>query len=225
MSLRCNPTIFHTTGSIKCQNIAKLLTIELDSNFKSNKNDFPNNNAMLMIIDRNKDRLTPLKMPFYYQSLIFEHLEYHAGRVNYGGLSNKEVSVTELHDAFFSSRLFDHFGQVVSKSVAFVKKMSEVHKEHKENLGGSLAQMEFVAEQLPEIKKKTNLSTKHFEIVELLTEKIRQHKLIDIEKVETEIIDTKLGLHTFDVSADDDRVSGTCCCPPRSEKWTRCGSR
>ena len=201
LSLRCYPTIFHTTGSLKCQNVAKLLTVELDSHYKASKSDFPHSNAILMIVDRSKDRLTPLKMPFYYQSLIYEHLQYHAGRVNYGGMSKKEVSVSELHDPFFSARLFDHFGQVVSKSVAFVKKMSEVHKEHKESLGGGLAQLEYVAEQLPEIKKKTNLSTKHFEVVELITEKIKQHKLIEIEKVESEIIDTKLGLHTFDVSA------------------------
>lgn len=60
--------------------------------------------------------------------------------------------------------------------------------------------MEYVAEKLPEIIRKSNLASKHYELIEILSEKVKRSKLIDQVPVEGEIIDSKLGTHTFDVA-------------------------
>ena len=69
--------------------------------------------------------------------------------------------------------------------------------------------MEYVAEQLPEIIRKSNLASKHYEIIEVLSEKAKRLKLIDQVPVEGEIVDSKLGTHTFDVGWPEHRPSET----------------
>jgi hypothetical protein len=132
--------------------------------------------------------------------MIYEHLNYYNGRVKYGGqLANKEASFTELHDRFFAESLFLNFGKIIDKSSDFLRTTSEESKNHHETMK-TLEDMEYVADQLPDLKRRTNLARKHFEIIECLTEVVTKNKLMDINQTEVEIVDTKLGIHTFDVS-------------------------
>ena len=66
MSLRVNPTILHSTGSSKCQSLAQLLATDLEAFSKQNKDQMTRQNAVLLIVDRDRDKLTPLRLPWKY---------------------------------------------------------------------------------------------------------------------------------------------------------------
>lgn len=168
---------------------------ELKRTCKGQLNEEP---SLLMIVDRNRDKLTPLRLPWSYQAMIFEHLAYHNGRVTYGGVAQKEANLSETHDSFYSKNLFENFGKTIDQSTTLLKEAAKEHSAQHAALN-TLQGMEYIAEKLPEIKKKTNLAQRHFEIVEYMSELVREKKLLDISRIESEIIDTKLGVHTFDV--------------------------
>lgn len=197
-SLRIAPTVAYSTGSQKCKNLAQILSAELDELKRTSKGELQEDPSLLMIVDRNRDKLTPLRLPWSYQALIFEHLAYHNGRVTYGGLAHKEVSLSETHDTFYCKNLFENFGKTIENSTTLLKEAAKEHGAQHAALN-TLQGMEYLAEKLPEIKKKTNLAQRHFEIVEYISELVREKKLLDISRLESEIIDTKLGVHTFDV--------------------------
>lgn len=197
-SMRIMPLVAYSTGSQKCKNLAQILSAELDDNKKRLAGEFSQEPAMLMIVDRNRDRLTPLRLPWSYQAMVHEHLSYSNGRVIYGGLANKEISLAEAHDDFFSKVLFENFGKTIEHSTTLLKEAAMEQNEQKASLT-SLKGLEYIAERLPEVKRKANLAQRHFEVVEYLSEIVKEHQLLDLSRLEGELIDSKLGVHTFDV--------------------------
>jgi hypothetical protein len=197
-SLRITPTLAFSTGSQKCKNLAQILDAELDQLRKSCKGEFKEEPTMMMIVDRNRDRITPLRLPWNYQAMMYEHLDYRNGRVKYGGIANKEANLSEVHDSFYSKNLFENLGKTIEQSTTLLKEAAKEQSMQHASLN-TLQGMEYIAEKLPEVKKKANLAQKHFEIIEYLSELVREKKLLDISRLESEIIDTKLGVHTFDV--------------------------
>lgn len=197
-SLRVVPTIAYSTGSQKCKNLGQILSAELEELKKAYKAELKSEPAMLMIVDRNRDRLTPLRLPWSYQSMVHEHLIYQDGRVIYGGLAHKEANFEEAHDGFYRGIMFENFGKTINASSALLKEAAREQSASHASLN-SLQGLEFIAERLPEIKKKVHLAQKHFEIVEYMSEIVKERKLLDMSKIEAEIIDTKLGAFTFDV--------------------------
>jgi Sec1 family len=198
-SLRVAPSVAYSTGSMKCQGLAQIISVEIDQFRKEYSSELRTTEAMIMIVDRDRDRMTPLRLPWTYQAMMYEHFDYTNGRVKYGGVANKEISLSEEHDHYFKANLYSDFGQTIAQSTKLLK---EAAKERNESHGSlnTLAGMEYLVDRLPEIKRKVNLAQRHFEIVETLSEIVKQHKLLDLTRVETEIFDTKLGIHTFDVS-------------------------
>ena len=200
MSLRSCPTIMYTSNSKACKDISSRVSSHMHHAHQTAKHTFTSDpsSSVLIVVDRSADQVTPLKMPYHYQSMIYEHLDYHDGIASYThNDKHHQLNLCELHDPFFSSRLFDHFGLTINKSVEYVKHMSNEHKKYKDNIN-TLEQLSSVAENLPEIQRRTNLSTKHYGIIEHITTLVKQHHLLDISKIEGEVIDSKIGLHTFD---------------------------
>ena len=212
LSLRINPTILFSTGSSKCQSLAQLMAAEFEGFGRQAREQLSQSNATLLIVDRSRDKLTPLRLPWHYLSMIEEHLHLQAGRVKYGGIANKEANLTEAHDKFYQAHLFENFGKAIEKSTAFLKKTSDEQKSHTENLN-SLKGLEYVAEKLPDIIRQSNLAQKHYEFIELITEKVKRNRLLDQCGLESEIFDSKLATHTFDVDLPLPRIFAVWFCP------------
>lgn len=200
-SLRVAPTVGYSTGSQKCQGLAQILSAEIDQFKTEFKSDLLPIESMIMIVDRDRDRMTPLRLPWTYQAMIYEHFNCVNGRVTYGGLANKEISLSEEHDQYYKENLFSDFGKTIKESTKLLKEAAAESKEGHASLN-TLKGMEYLADRLPEIKRKVNLAQRHFEVVETLSEIVKKHKLLDLTRVESEVFDTKLGMHTFDVRSD-----------------------
>jgi vacuolar protein sorting-associated protein 45 len=205
-SLRIFPNIHYSSGSKSCQSVAQILSAELDSLDPQSKKDFKHTStALLLIVDRQKDQITPLRLPWYYQvravlsqAMLYEHLDFSHGIVKYGGLAQKEASLSELYDDFYRDNMYDNFGKIIQKSTNFLVAVKNDNQSHATQ-GKTLEELEYVAEKLPEIKRNQNLSIKHFEIIECLADLVQRFRLMDMNQTEVQLLEGKVTVNSFDV--------------------------
>lgn len=216
-SLRIFPNIHYSTGSKACQSVAQILAAELDSLDPQAKKEFRHTStALLLIIDRTKDQISPLRLPWYYQvrsdlskAMLYEHLDFNHGIVRYGGLAQKEASLSELYDDFYRDSMYDNFGKIIQKSTNFLVAVKNEQQTHTSK-GKTLEELEYVAEKLPEIKRNQNLSIKHFEIIECLADLVQRQRLMDMNQTEVQLLEGKVTVNSFDVTQENNaRRSGT----------------
>lgn len=197
-SLRVAPAVYFSPGSSKCQSLAQLMSLETERLVKSGPREITNKNAMLLILDRKRDWVTPLRTVEHYQAMINEHFEYTHGVVKLSQLSSKNVMLNELHDEFFGENVFSGFVQIVQETDRFLKAACDEQRDSQKSIG-TFAGMQNVAEKLPEIQRRWETATKHSNIMEMVGEKMKQNRLFDLLKVENSIVEAKLAANLHEV--------------------------
>lgn len=219
-SLRVCPTVYYSPGSPKCQSLAQLMLLETDDLLKRNSREITNRNCMLLILDRRRDWVTPLRTVEHYQAMVNEHFEYQHGVLKLTSLAAKDVMLNELYDDFFSENVFSGFVQIVQETDKFLKAACEEQRNSQKSIS-SFSGMQNVVEKLPEIQRRWETATKHSNIMELVGEKMKQKRLFQLMKVEAAIIDTKIISSIYEVVKSDlCRRCGTSSCPLTSD-WRR----
>lgn len=157
---------------------------------------------MLLILDRRRDWVTPLRTVEHYQAMVNEHFEYRHGVLKLTSLAAKDVMLNELYDDFFSENVFSGFVQIVQETDKFLKAACEEQR-HSQKSISSFSGMQNIVEKLPEIQRRWETATKHSNIMELVGEKMKQKRLFQLMKVEAAIIDTKIISSIYEVVKSD----------------------
>lgn len=190
LSLRKCPVIKYEQGSLESKRLASELLYTINSNSNNNlyddvqmKGDVP---PVLLIIDRKNDPITPLVLPWTYQSMIHELIGIHRNVVAVGGDDKKTTGSSDEHvtlsadqDQFFSELMYLNYGDLTDKFQHFVDDYKKQTKQSSiENLKTQdLSELKRLLTRFPEFKKLSNNILKHLNIISEIDHQISAHNL------------------------------------------------
>ena len=190
LSFKKTPVIRYQSGSDMCKKIA----LELTSKMREVNNLFEfartEGDALLLILDRKEDPITPLLTQWTYQALVHECLEIHNHRVDMKHAPNVQKEFRELvlspeSDQFFKSIMYHNWGDVAMKIHDLVQNYS------KQNKGNSKLQtfeeMRDFVDKYPQFRALQTNACKHMAIVEEIHRQIETRSLLKVSELEQEL--------------------------------------
>jgi vacuolar protein sorting-associated protein 45 len=156
---------------------------------RSQKSLFSNlrqNTAVVLVLDRKDDPVTPLLLQWTYQAMTHDHLTITNNRVEIAkGAEKKEQLVLSEQDPFYRENMYKNFGDL---GIA-IKDLVDQYKEKmqiNQNIT-SIEDMKNFVEQYPEFKKLSGNVSKHVKIVEELQRYIQRRQLLTVSELEQEL--------------------------------------
>lgn len=148
------------------------------------------NNALLLIIDRRDDPVTPLLSQWTYQAMVHELLTIYNNRVNLSqvaGVSKEleEVVLSAEHDAFYAKNIYLNFGEIGQNIKELMEHFQAKAKSHQKV--ESIADMKTFVETYPQFKKLSGNVSKHVTVVGELSNMISKYSLLDVSELEQEM--------------------------------------
>lgn len=152
--------------------------------------------TILLILDRRSDMLTPLLIPWTYQSILHELFGITNGRVDatkdlYSELrSSDSEQIFDLRieeDEFYSQNLDSNFGELGENVKSLVASLHQRTLENRDQMV-SVPNMKRFLEYFPEYKKLTKIARKHVALTSELAKRIDEHSLLSISELEQKLI-------------------------------------
>jgi vacuolar protein sorting-associated protein 45 len=186
VALRRKPTIRFQKNSAYARRIAHEL-----SNILKNDVDLYNyksKDAVLLILDRSEDPVTPLLMQWTYQSMIHDLIGIDKNRVTLPGTASEEEGFvfSPQDDSFFAANMYNNWGDLCSNVKDYVD-----HCKKTLNIDRSTATIEEVKQfmqKLPQTKSLTGSVTKHATVVSHLSSVIKERALLDVSLLEQDMV-------------------------------------
>lgn len=185
LSLKKRPAIRYERNSLMAHTLAKELqrTIETEDKLFDSfpKIDTP---AILLIVDRKNDPITPLLTQWTYQAMVHDQLSITNGRV---ALPNeredlRDIVLTADADPFFAQNMFLNFGDLGGVVKSYVESYQARTDSNKKM--DTISDMKKFIEQYPEFRKLSGNVSKHVALMSELSRLVSDRKLLDVSELE-----------------------------------------
>lgn len=189
LSLKCSPVIRYQENSRPCRDLSDAIRdfIIKESRMFDFRQASP---ALLLILDRKEDPVTPLLNQWTYQAMVHELLAINNNRVNLSdipGVSKElaEVVLSAEQDQFYAKNLFLNFGEIAQNIKSLMEDFQNKAKSHQKV--ESIADMKAFVEHYPQFKKLSGNVSKHVTVVGELSSMVGKNNLLKVSEVEQEI--------------------------------------
>lgn len=174
--------------------------------------DAKDRGTILLLLDRRSDMLTPLLLPWTYQSILHEVFGIDNGRVDAGkdlhsgGNSRTAQQDFDLRledDEFYRDNIDSTFGELGENVKALVATLQQRTLENQDKMS-SVPSMKKFLECFPEYKKLSKIVKKHVTLVSELAKRIDKHQLLRISELEQKLIggDPEVDIQMMEILAD-----------------------
>lgn len=186
LSALCSMRKFPTIRYLKDSDLSVQLADRVSSRFKKlammYRSDFERQNNLVIITERKEDPITPLLFHWNYQSILHELFTLDCNKVK---VLDKEFNLNMQHDEFYRDNWFNNYGDFIMNLKKRVEELSKKKQNNKEIK--NFDDMQKLLTQMPDIKKDTNITTKHFALIDETTKQITKRDLLELAKLEQEI--------------------------------------
>ncbi|VDO83913.1 unnamed protein product [Haemonchus placei] len=181
LSQKKKPLIRYQRSSEDCKRLAE----DLNQVMRREEGLFDNakRDAVLLIVDRSEDPVTPLLNQWTYEAMVHELITINNNRVTVDGQS---MVLSELHDEFYAKNLSSNFGEIGQNIKLLMNEFQQKSQIHK-NLE-SIADMKNFVEEYPQFKKISGTVSKHVTLVGELSKIVSNQNLLEISEVEQSIV-------------------------------------
>ena len=184
LSLKKNPTIRYQGNSELTKRIAEGLTLQLSKESQMFGNG---GQSTLIVLDRTFDPISPLLLQWTYQAMIHEFLEIMNGKVDIDG---KPVVLS--NDQFYTDMSHALFTDITDSIITMVNNLTEKVGAGKKQFQ-SLDEMRKTLESIPSLQKESAGVNKHLGIMGKINKTISERKLLEISRVEQDIVSGTIG--------------------------------
>lgn len=170
LSLKKCPVIKFDASSLSAKKLSSELLYAINSNSNNNLFDDVNKKSdrppVLLILDRKSDPITPLLMPWTYQSMIHEIVGIEKNIVQLK-LSLEPITLSESQDTFFRESMYLNYGDLTEKFQRYVEdykkqtKLSSIENLKTQNL----TELKNMLTKFPQFRKLSNNILKHLNII------------------------------------------------------------
>ncbi|CDK28808.1 unnamed protein product [Kuraishia capsulata CBS 1993] len=188
LSLKAKPIIRFERNSKMASKLASDLAYEISQNVQlfefGVKQDTP---PLLLILDRKNDPITPLLIPWTFQSMVHELIGIANNTVDLSCIPNapkelKQVVLSSDQDTFYHDSMYLNFGDLSDKIKHYV---DQYKQQTKNNLNmDSLQDMKKFMESYPEFRKLSNNVAKHMTLASELDRRINADRLWEVSELE-----------------------------------------
>mmetsp|Transcript_15620 Transcript_15620/g.28643 ORF Transcript_15620/g.28643 Transcript_15620/m.28643 type:complete len:603 (+) Transcript_15620:252-2060(+) len=188
LAFKKRPVIRYERTSELCQNFAREMKHQIEK--EKQLFDFRDSeSALLLVLDRRDDPVTPLLTQWTYQAMVHELLGIRNNRVSLksapGVSADLEEVVLSVSDQFFESHMLSNFGDLgdaVQGLLQTYQKQTSSNRQIE-----TIEDMQRFVESYPEFKKFGSAVSKHVAVVGELARLVSTHKLMDISQLEQEL--------------------------------------
>lgn len=190
LSLKMCPLIRYQGNSKLCKDLSFRIKEVIDK--ETTLFSFgQNGNALLLILDRRDDPITPLLNQWTYQAMVHELLTINNNRVNLSqvpGISKElsEVVLSAEQDAFYAENLFMNYGEIGQNIKDLMEQFQIKAKGHQKI--ESIADMKNFVETYPQFKKLSGNVSKHITVVGELAANVTKYSLLEVSEIEQEVV-------------------------------------
>lgn len=181
-SMRKIPSIRYVRDSAVGLSLAERLgkrLKKLSDNFGS---EFELGKAVLLIIERREDAITPLLFHWNYMSLLNELLDIKSNRVK---LNDKEYNLSLQHDDFYRENMWSNYGDL---AVNLSNKLSALSSRKQQSMEiKQFEDMQRVLSELPQLSKESSTVSKHVGLMNEITHQVSARQLLNVTKIEQDI--------------------------------------
>jgi hypothetical protein len=197
LSQRKNPVIRYHRKSDLCDSLAT----ELNSIIRSERELFHfgdqnkgSGDAVLLILDRRDDPVTPLLQNWTYHALVHEHFTIKDNRVNMKAVPNIQKDMNEIvlashQDKFFRDAMFLNYGELGVK----VKNLAVEYQEKTKSTVkiDTIEDMKRFMDKYPEFREFASNASKHVAIVSEIFRLTNAHDLLRVSEVSQHLATTE----------------------------------
>ena len=191
LALKKCPTTIRYQGSSE---LTKDIAHEISRRKKDSTLFHTQGEAVLLILDRRDDPVTPLLQQWTYQAMIHELLGIHNNRVDLKDVPNikkdlVEVVLSSQQDHFYHGAMYLDFGEMGSS----IKELVQDYQRKHPQAGGqfaldSIADMQKFVESYPEFKMAAGNVSKHVAISTELSRLVGVRDLMRVSELEQELV-------------------------------------
>lgn len=184
LSLKRRPAIRYERNSLVGQTLAREMQRIMETEdklFDFTKIDTP---AILLILDRKNDPITPLLTQWTYQAMVHDQLTIRNGRVTLPNEREdlRDIVLTADADPFFSQNMFLNFGDLGGVVKSYVESYQARTDSNKKM--DTIGDMKKFIEQYPEFRKLSGNVSKHVALMSELSRVVSERKLLEVSELE-----------------------------------------
>ena len=181
-SLRKLPSIRYVRDSAVGLSLAERINRKLKKISENFGNEFESGQAVLLIVERKEDAITPLLFHWNYMSLINELLDVKSNRVRVEG---KDFNLSLQHDDFYRDNMWSNYGDLAQ---ALTRKLQSLSSRKQQSMEvKKFEDMQRLLGELPQLNKESSSVTKHMTIMNEITLQVSSRNLLKISQLEQEI--------------------------------------
>jgi vacuolar protein sorting-associated protein 45 len=149
---------------------------------------------VLLILDRRNDPVTPLLSQWTYQAMVHDMIGINNGRVSLQDAEGvrpelREIVLSADQDPFFSSNLYDNFGDLGASIKQYVVEYQA--KTASSSSIDTVADMKRFVEEYPEFRKLGGNVSKHVSLLGELSKKVETESLLEVSELEQSLASTE----------------------------------
>lgn len=189
LSLKKCPIIRFESNSLALKKLSSELLYAINSNSNNNlfedlnkKSDRP---PVLLLLDRKSDPITPLLMPWTYQSMIHELIGIEKNIIHLK-LVKEPVTLLDSNDVFFKEAAYLNYGDLTDKFQRYVEdykkqtKLSSIENLKTQNL----VELKNMLTKFPQFRKLLNNILKHLNIISELDNQISSQNMWELGELQ-----------------------------------------
>ncbi|KAK0532023.1 vacuolar protein sorting-associated protein 45 [Tilletia horrida] len=203
LSLKKKPLIRYERMSSLAKKLGEEISYQMHTAqpnlFEFRRTDVP---PLLLILDRRNDPVTPLLSQWTYQAMVHELIGINNGRVSLKDAENvraehKEIVLSADQDPFFSSNLYDNYGDLGASIKRYVIEYQS--RTASTSQIETIQDMKRFVEAYPEFKKLSGNVSKHVALLGELSKRVEKEGLFEISELEQSLASNES--HTQDLKA------------------------
>ena len=148
--------------------------------------------ALLLVLDRRDDPVTPLLSQWTYQGMVHELLGLNNHRVILKGAPNiskdlEEVVLSSCQDDFFRDNRHKNFGELGENIQKLLQDYQKQTAQHNTSNLNSIEDMQAFMDKFPELRSRSHNVSKHVAIMGELARLVEVCSLMDVSQFEQEL--------------------------------------
>lgn len=148
--------------------------------------------ALLLVLDRRDDPVTPLLSQWTYQAMVHELLGLNNHRVVLKGAPNiakdlEEVVLSSCQDDFFRENRHKNFGELGENIQKLLQDYQKQTAQHNTSNLNTIEDMQAFMEKFPELRSRSHNVSKHVAIMGELARLVDVCSLLDVSQFEQEL--------------------------------------
>ena len=166
--------------------------ISTDEIFHFRKRRRNSSGALLLVLDRRDDPVTPLLSQWTYQAMVHELLGLNNHRVVLKGAPNiakdlEEVVLSSSQDEFFRANRHKNFGELGENIQKLLQDYQKQTAQHNTANLNTIEDMQAFMDKFPELRSRSHNVSKHVAIMGELARLVEVCSLMDVSQFEQEL--------------------------------------